>query len=137
MPPYLDEDLGGIPEERPVASGEYALRIISAEVKRTKKDDRDMFVATCVVDGDDNATPFNTYLVLPNDDDKANDGGRLAKMFYRGLKRFLHLFEIPYDFDEVGEWVGARATASVEMKINQDNGNEYNEIRVPRLPKED
>ena len=137
MAPYLDEDLGGIPEERPAASGEYDLRIIAAEIKRTKADNRDMIVVTTVIDGDDNATPFNSYLVIPNDDDKEQDGGRLAKMFWRSIKRFLHLFEIPYDFDDVQEFVGCRAKAFVELKINQDNGNEYNEIRVPRLPKED
>jgi hypothetical protein len=37
----------------------------------------------------------------------------------------------------VGEWVGCKAIGFVELKLNQDNGQEYNELRVPRLPKED
>jgi hypothetical protein len=138
MPAYLDEDLENVQEERPVPEGEYALRIVATEETRTKADDRDMIVVTIAIEDPQypDASPFRHWCVLPNEDDKVKENGRTAKMFYRNMKRFLHLFGIPYDFESPEEWQGATCMSYVKLGTNPDSGQEFNQIDPPRIPKE-
>jgi hypothetical protein len=127
-----------VPEEQVAPEGEYDLRIAACDVQRTKADDRDMFAVRVDVEATEDYTPIFVYLVIPNDNDWEDEGGRLANMFVRSLKRFfvgvfgLELEALfPNDEPDGEEAVGATGTALVTQRMYE--GNPQNEIRTPRL----
>lgn len=73
----------------------------------------------------------NVSMPAPEDD---ADKARFKKLM---LKRFMHMFSIPWGGDgiNVEDFLGARTRGLVKQgEPNPDTGDIYNELVVPRLP---
>lgn len=128
----LGTDITQLEEEQIAPEQEWDLRIIAAEMRRTKADDRDMIVSTVVIEAPDDYQPITTYMVLPNEDDFAD--GRKAKNFLRSLKRYLKVFDIEMTAEgfNVEDMVGSTGSCLVGKDI-LDDGREVNILKLPRF----
>jgi len=151
MCPLIDAaDLGVDYEDHPVAEGEYDLRVLKAEVVKTKegKDDkgnekviRNMIKLMIRIEGaeGEGAMPVNEQLLLPNEDEpKDKNPGR---MFMQRLSRFAKTFNI--DLKELAgiseEELADRVPSLFEgatgkcMLIKEEyQGRESNKLNLPK-----
>jgi len=129
------KNLNEVPEEAAVPEGEYDLRVVNVESTRTKANDRDMVALAIRVE--DSAFPaaklVRHYAVLPNENDFEEDDGRMAALFLRGLKRLLAVFEVEFGEEgfETEDLDGA--TGRCFLNVREYNGEDQNELRLPRL----
>lgn len=130
-------------EPAPVTPGIYNLQITRAEVKQTgersKNPGRDQIVVGLVFTGTSeeelNAPAITHYISVPHPDDEP----KTAKFKARMLKRFLEVFNVPYESNGIDlekaamDMTGAEAELQVSLSAPDDNGNVYNRIVLPPL----
>lgn len=71
---------------------EYQLRIISAKMKRNKKDDHDMIALYMDIPDEPEAKELNHYLMLPN---PQVDEAKTINRYKNDLRKFCEAFDIP------------------------------------------
>jgi len=129
---FINMDLGGTVEPKPVAAGRYDLTIARAEY-REDKGDIDVSIG---IDGHESDAPnIRHFISLPKPDDDAGKVG-FKKLF---LKRFLVQFSIPYDEASgfnIEDLAGSRANVQVTLTEPDANGAVYNRLNLDRLPSE-
>lgn len=129
--PFIQSAIEDAKETKPVAEGEYTVRIHSAELELSKKG-LDMVHVMCLVEGEENANPIHTYLILPTADYQHR------AMALRNLKRFLVAFNIPHEgtgFD-TDDFPGATANLLVqqeEVKEGAMKGEITNRLNLPKV----
>ncbi len=120
-------------EDKTIGEGLYDVRIAKAEKKRTKKDDRDMVTCMLVIDGDqgDGISPFNEFLLIPNDTEEV----KTKRMFMQRLIRFCKVFGVTGDFDPddaASTLTGLTARVPV-IEEEGDEGVVRNRLKLPRV----
>lgn len=136
---FIPVNLDDAVEAKPVPNGRYPLQITDCKVAQTgpgsKRPGSPQFRVSIGFQGDVNAPNITHFISLPHEDDEQSSSQYKALM----LKRFLSLFNVPYDsrgidVDQMAmEMVGASAEAEVVQDEPTDNGNVYNRLIVPRL----
>ena len=128
--PFIKESLDDITEGEVVPEGEYDLKIIKAAEKESQKGN-DMVALTIKIDDSDypNAKLVGHWLLSP--DGAEPDVAYIRKLEY---KRFCVCFDLPFDC-EVEDMVGSTGRAML-VQEEGDDGEMYNRLRLPRLPKE-
>lgn len=129
----LNEDLDNVAEAPLAEDGTYTLVIESAEEKVKEETGRtNIAVRIAFEDHPDNQSIFhNVSLPIPDDKDTTR------KMLTINLKRFLTLFNIPYEGRgfNVEDFLGARAeNVMVKKEPREDKPEEeQNRIVIPKL----
>jgi hypothetical protein len=128
---FIPIKLNDVQEGEPVPEGEYDLQIVKAEAGESKKGSAMVTVSLRVLD-EPSANLVRHWIVLPNS--QTSDDQRLLRE--RDIARFCHAFGIDYSgggFD-TDDFPGQTARIFVTKEVGEDN-NEYNKLRLPRLPK--
>lgn len=134
--PFIQAPLAEVKEDVQVPEGEYDLRVVDVKVRESEKDDiNTVYALTIAVESDEfpNAQPVRHWLTIPK------PSHEYADLMWRSLKRFLHCFGIPFEangFDD-GDLEGATGRCFVGVAEPDEQGNTYNELRLPRLPQEE
>lgn len=129
---FVPIDLSDVEENTPVAEGVYEVQIVKAELTETKTG-KPMITAALRVMGEPTAQMIRHFIVLPTPDLDAEQQ-RFRKL---DLKRFCVAFGIPTDDGvNIEDFQGATAEVFVTKQQNKDTGDEYNGLRLPRLPKD-
>ena len=129
--PFITTPMSDAKEDRPVAEGEYDLRIQSAELE-VSKGGNDMVHVLLLVEGVDGASPIHHYLVLPKQDDPNR------QLMLRNNKRFLVKFEIPFQGDGFNneDFPGSVAKVLVKQRTMPESGDVTNVLALPRVKEE-
>lgn len=136
--PFINVNLDDSHESKPLPNGKYDLVITECVEVLTKAAQKPQYKITLQVEGHDNAPPVYHYQGLPSEGDEPSATAFKALL----LKRFLKLFNIPYDSAGIDtealamEMVGARAKAELKLGEPNDSGMVYNQLVVPRLADE-
>jgi hypothetical protein len=128
---FINMDLGGVSEPKPVAPGRYDLTISTAEYREAKNDIR----VSIGIDGHADAPNISHFIALP----KAEDDASKVQFKKLMLKRFLAQFYIAYDDNEgfaVEDFPGAAGTAQVNLSEPDDSGAVYNRLQLDRMAAE-
>lgn len=128
---FIEMNLGGVAEPKPVAPGRYALTIADAKYREAKGD----IQVSIGIDGHLDAPNVSHYISFPKKDDDAGKAAFKKLM----LKRFLVQFNISHDdasgFD-VADFLGATADAQLSLSEPDDSGNVYNRLALEKLADE-
>lgn len=146
--PFIEVAIADAKESEAVPEGAYDLRIISSEVRDSKKGKPMLVVGIAIESGEHpNASPLTEYFSLPSGDDEP----RSALFKQLQIARLLQAFEVPHEdagFDP-DDLVGctAEGVKVIQRLVEEDkDGNKLeepftvNEIQLPRLrsePKEE
>ena len=125
---FVKINLKDAKEPMPVPEGEYDVRVVKVMDTETKKKDP-MTVVTLRVEDPTwpNAAPIQEFITYPN-------GGQYDDLRALQLRRFLELFEVPYDengFDSA-DMMGKTARCF----LNQEEGDDgvlRNKMKLPRI----
>lgn len=130
-------------EPQPVSGGRYNLQVIECKNavtgEKSKHPGSPQFIVTIGFMDEPNAPNMTQFLSLPHSEDNQKSANFKVLL----LKRFLTLFNIPFDPSGIDtekmamDMVGATANAEVTLSEPDDNGNVYNRLVVPRLRNED
>jgi len=118
--------------------GEYSLSITDAEYY-TNDSGRGVIRCRIEFEDHDNFSGFNHWVALPDNelDNPDNDDKGQEKMtrMMRGVKRFLHLWGVEPGADgfDPADLNGASAMANVGQTTNDETGDVFNDLRVPRI----
>ncbi len=139
IPANFDEAV----EPQPVAAGRYNLQITACDVTKTGPNSKvpgsPQFKVSIALMDEPNAPNITQFISLPNEQDEPKSANFKVLL----LKRFLVLFNIPFDPHGIDteqmamEMPGATANAEVQLSDPDDNGNVYNRLVVPRIREED
>lgn len=127
--PFIKMGLKDAKEAEHVPEGEYDLRIVKAEDKKSKAGNPMTAVTIRIEDPNyPNAQLLNHFLNYPTGDAVA-DPLRL-----RDIARFLTLFEVAYQDDGFNseDLVGQTARGLLTIE-DGDNGQKFNRLNPPRL----
>jgi len=118
-----------VQEPQLAPEGQYDLRITYAQ---DYVNDKGTPLVRCSIafDGHPEYANMNYWIVLPQEDldQDANTKRILA------VKRFLVLFNVPFENGfNVEDLLGATGTAFVAQSEADEDGNIYNELRVPKI----
>lgn len=134
---FIPVNLDDAQEAKPVPAGIYNLQIVTAEEVLTgpnaNNPGRPQFKVSIGFPDKPNTPNMWHFISLPYEGDDPD------KMQFKMLllRRFLHLFSVPYDTAGIDteklamSMVGA--TASAEVTQVERNDNTYNQLVVPRL----
>lgn len=135
IPVNLDDAI----EQQPAKAGEYNLQITAAQETQTGPNSKvpgsPQLKVTVGFPDEPNTPNMTQFISLPNEHDDRDQA--LFKMLL--LKRFLTLFNIPYDKGGIDteklcmEMVGATTVAAVTLTEPDDKNNVYNRLVVPRM----
>ena len=116
---FIDVKVGDVEEQGPAPEGTYDLVISNAMVGEAKSSGNPQIVVTINIEGHSEYMPIRHYLGLPAEDDDQDMSDRKR----RSLKRFMTLFNIPFD-DGINteDFLGATASALVVQGEPNDNG---------------
>lgn len=130
------DSFSNVQEKRPVPKGTYDLTIESADTHVSKESGKPSLKVVTVIEGHDDSPKITAYYGLPHDEDDADKTAN--KM--RQIKRLLVTFSVPYEDTgfSVEDFFGAKASCELGLTDPDDdqNGNVYNRIILPRLPDE-
>jgi len=130
--PYISVALDDAKEGEPVPEGEYELRIVKAEDGESKKGNPMTTVMIRIENaGIPNAAPVRHWITYPTAQTPADQ----VNMRLLDIKRFLVCFGIPFDghgFDSA-DLEGATGRCMLTQEQNEENGEIYNRLRLPRL----
>lgn len=128
-------NLNDIPEEAPVTEGDYDLAIFAVN-EGVAKSGRATVKASIRIEDPNfpNAQPMLHVLTIPSEDDWENDED-LAKRMTRSNLRFLALFGIAHTDEgwDTDDFEGANCRAHLSLTDEDESGNIYNRIRLPRM----
>lgn len=135
--PFIEtgRNLDDIAEEAPVPEGDYDLRIFGVKTGEAPSGRTTVRVSIAIEDPNfDNAMPMLHVLTIPKADDWEEDPELAARMM-RSNKRFLAMFKIGYTADgwDTDDFEGSTTRAHLSQSTEDEQGNVYNRIRVPRL----
>lgn len=129
-------------EPQPAPNGKYRLQIVSCEVGKTSAQSKNPGTPQYIVGlgfmEEEDVPNCRHYITLPAEGDEPKS----FKFKLLLLKRFLHLFNVPYDRDGIDveqlsmDMVGADAMVEVKLGEPNEKGNVYNNIVVPPMPAE-
>lgn len=91
----ISEDLNEDYEDKPVAEGEYDLRIIAAEDKRNKADTADMTEVIIEVEGEEGEGAANVFHYINYPSETDNKKQIRFKMLM--ITAFVRMFEVPFE----------------------------------------
>lgn len=131
--PFVPIRLDDVQEGAAVADGEYDLQIVKAILGESKKGNSMVTVTLRVLDVPE-ANLINHWITPPSAG-LPEDQVRLRKL---DVKRFCSAFGIPHEdggFD-TDDFPGKTARIYLKKEVSEDDGNEYNRLRLPRLAKE-
>jgi hypothetical protein len=133
--PLINIDLGQDYEDKPVAEGEYSLRVSNFEGKTSKKaqaageTNPNMYLAMILIEGEEGAgaTPIFQNLMLP-------DGGEYDRWRLRDIKRFLTVFGVAFEANgfEPEDVIGQTGKCLV-VQENDEKGNPRNQLKLPKV----
>ncbi len=136
---YIPVNFDDAVEAKPAQPGRYPLQITKCEVAKTGPNSATpgspMFKVTIGFEGDANVPNITHFATLPKEDDLP-EKARGKALF---LKRFLTLFNVPYDRGGIDteqlamDMVGCSANVEVTLSEPDENGNIYNRINIPRI----
>ena len=131
--PFIELGLGDIKEARSVPADTYALQIENIFEKRNEEKNRDSIMVVINVmnppAGIENPAPIFHYLSFPNsDDDKRN-----IDFFMLNLKRFLTVFNIPFEANGFDTEDLPGATGECYVEEEEFEGSLKNVLRLPPL----
>lgn len=134
MSTLIPVDVTGTTEPKPVNNGRYDLSISSAEEGLSKEKKKPMITTYLNIDGHPTAPNVRHSISLPADGDEPKS--KEFKMLL--LRRFLTLFNIPYDSNgfNIEDFPGATASAELKLGDVDDSGNQYNELVLPKMKTE-
>lgn len=129
-------------EPQAASGGRYQLQITACQVAKTgpnsKRPDSPQFRVTIGFPENPEFQNFSHFISLPHEDDEP--GSVNFKVLL--LKRFCALFNIPLEGNGIDveqlamEMVGATANAEVGISEPNDNGDVFNNLKVPKLRNE-
>lgn len=132
--PLIPVNLNDAQESKPVPNGRYDVQIVGCEAKVSKKGDP-MLRVMSTVQGDHDAPPIFTYLMLPD----VGQEEEVLKRNMLGLRRFMQCFKIPVNPEGIDtdllqtEMVGKEANVEVTQEVYQETGAVSNQLKIPRL----
>lgn len=137
--PFINVNLDEAEESQPAAAGMYNLQITECKLQETGANSKvpgsPMFRVTIGFPDEPNVPNLSQFIMLPTE----NDEPKQLQMKMLNLRRFLTLFNIPYDSNGIDtdqlamEMPGHTANAEVTLTEPDDNGNVYNRLKVPRI----
>lgn len=137
---FIQMDVGGVVEPKPVPPARYDLVITSAEFRPPKTPDKGPMIQVNIgIEGHETAPNVTHWLSLPKPDDDAE------KQFFKKLmmKRFLTQFHVPYNEGEgfnVEDFSGCRANVELGLSSpddSKDGKTVYNRLVLDKLPTEE
>lgn len=130
---FIEMDLDNTQEAQPAPEAEYDLVIEDAEVGMSKNSGKPRIALRIAFEGHPEFMNIRHFLSIPNEEDDP-DVSNFKRLM---IKRFLHLFGIPSDGGfNTEDFPGARARALVRQTEPNEENEVYNEIVVPKLPRE-
>ena len=129
--PRIEVNLADAHEPQPVPAGQkYKLTIAEANYREEKPD----IEVSIGIDDHLDAPNVRHFISLPKaeDDEKKSNFKRLM------LSRFLYWFNIPHDGDafDTDDFPGATAELELSLSEPNENGDVYNRLVLPRLPRD-
>jgi hypothetical protein len=115
----LDLNVNDAVDLEAMAEGEYPLRIVAAEMQRSKKGNQMLMVRFEIID-EPHSKDINHYLLFPSDEDDAKRKNQRLLAFKNFYKAFGVDASSPVDVDEL---VGLEGTAFLGV----DSSDEYGE----------
>ena len=126
-------------EPKPASAGRYNLQITGCDVAKTGPNSKvpgsPQFKVSIAFTDEPNTPNITHFVSLPNEQDKPETANFKVLL----LKRFLTLFNVPYDTNGIDvekmamDMVGAQANAEVSLSEPDDNGNVYNRLQTPKI----
>ena len=137
---FIPVNFDEVQEAKPAEPGIHAMQITGCEVTATgpnsNKPGTPMYKINIGFPEEVDAMNLQHYLTLPNEDDDAET----LKNKVRGLKRFLEMFNVPYDKSGIDiekiafDMVGCQAQGETELsEPDPKSGKIYSRLRVPYL----
>lgn len=127
---FINMDLGGVTEPKPVPAGRYQLRVTEAKLNPAKEGKGANVEVSIAILGHDTAPNLRHFIALPKPDDDEK------KAYFKKLmlKRFLQQFNIAQDGGfNVEDLPGAEAEGQVTLtEPDPDTGNIYNRLQLDR-----
>lgn len=129
---FVAINLNDVEENAAVEEGEYDVQVSKATLGESKSG-KPMITCNIRIVGQPTAQMVRHFIVLPTPD-LDPEQTRYRKL---DLKRFCNAFGIATDGGvNVEDFQGAQATVFLAKRLDDDSGNEYNELRLPRIRKE-
>lgn len=135
IPANFDEAV----EPKPAPAGKYNLQITGCELAKTgpnsKHPGSPQFKVSIAFKDEPNTPNITHYISLPHEQDEPGSANFKVLL----LKRFLVLFNIPFDPAGIDtekmamDMVGAEANAEVGLSEPNDSGDVYNRLMVPKI----
>lgn len=139
---FIPVNLDEAQEAKPAPEGRYELQITACKEAKTgpnsKRPGSPQFLVSLGFVDQPNTPNITHFVSLPNEDDEPS--AMNFKMLL--LRRFLTLFNVPYDTAGIDtekmamDMVGATAQVDVTLSEPNDNGDVFNGIKVPKLREE-
>lgn len=136
---FINVDLDSAEESQPAAQGSYNLQITDAVEMATGPNSKvpgsPMLRVSIGFPDEVNVPNISQFIMLPKEDDEPD----AMQMKMLNLRRFLTLFNVPYDSAGIDteklclELPGHTANAEVTLSEPDTNGNVYNRLKVPRI----
>lgn len=131
---FVGMNVTGAEEPKARDAGRYRMVVLGVPEMRDSKAGKPMIVVRTGFRDHPEALSVTTFLSLPHGDDKPE-----ARSFKElQIKRFLTQFNIPYDASGFNLEDFANAEADVDVILGEPNeqGSQFNELRLARLPNE-
>lgn len=131
--PFISASLKDAHEDKPVPEGNYDLTIKTRTLKKSRSG-KDMILCIIGVDEHPDAAPIYHNIMLEGDPEWQH-------LRLRDLRRFLEVFNIPYDDNGFNDddLEGAQGNCLVKLGTD-DKENEVNQLALPKFkdePKEE
>lgn len=137
--PFIPLDMDSVQEAKPVDPGVHTMQITGCEVTETGKDSKKpgtpMFKVSIGFPEEPDTMNLTQYITLPNEDDDA----ATIKNKARGLKRFLKMFNVPFDSKGIDpekiafDMLGCQAQGETELSEPNAEGKIYSRLKVPYM----
>lgn len=139
---YIPVNFDEAVEPQYAAGGRYNVQITECKIVATGPNSKvpgsPQFRVSIGFPDDSGLQNFSHFISLPNEQDEPKSANFKVLL----LKRFLELFNVPYDTNGIDtermamDMVGATANAEVKLTEPNDEGNVYNTLVVPKLRNE-
>lgn len=126
--------LGDAKEGKAVPESRRPLTVDNVKSYESDKGRHILQITHRIDDADDDVLPVTIWLGHPKEDDDA----RTAKFMLLQLKRYFYMANVPFEADGYNEedLYGASFEANLTLVENEETGEKYNNIVLPRLPDE-
>lgn len=135
---YLPTSLDEIQEPKAAPAGTYELQITAAvehlSGEKSKHPGAPNIRVTLGFVDEPNVPNITHFISLPYGEEDESANFKLLM-----LKRFLHLFNVPYvpDAEQIRfSMIGATAAVDVGQKLNEETGDVFNTINIPKMRNE-